>query len=241
MGLIAPDAPSKLGSLGPLGRLAKQGAGLLLDLDGTLVDSESVHRDAYRRYFAERGWQVQDQVLVQFSGRRAPEVFATLAGPWSGEDPVELTEGVLDALAASRVAPAPVAGAVRLIEACTRTGLPVAVVTSARRWWARAALDQFAVGEDPMMVEGMRMVTSEDCECGKPDPQPYRLGRTCSVCGQRIWSLPRTPRPGLPPRERLASAMSSASRRASRHRCSSMQVPTRAHLTWSRLPGRSNS
>jgi mannitol-1-/sugar-/sorbitol-6-phosphatase len=176
VGLIAPDAPSKLGSLGPLGRLSKQGAGLLLDLDGTLVDSESVHRDAYRRYFAERGWQVEDQVLAQFSGRRAPEVFATLAGPWSGQDPVELTEGVLDALAASRVAPAPVAGAVRLIEACTRTGLPVAVVTSARRWWARAALDQFGVGEDPMMVEGIPMVTSENCECGKPDPQPYRLG-----------------------------------------------------------------
>ena len=173
MGLIARDASAHAGLLA---RLSTQGAGLLLDLDGTLVDSEPVHRGAYRRYFAERGWHVEDQVIAQFSGRRAPEVFATLAGPWSGEDPVELTEGVLKALGASRLRPAPVAGAVPLIAACTRAGLPVAVVTSARRWWVTSVLGQLGLGDDAKMDDGIMMITAEDCACGKPDPEPYRRG-----------------------------------------------------------------
>jgi hypothetical protein len=60
--------------------------------------SESVHRAAYREYFTGRGWQVEDQVIREFTRRRAPDVFATLAGPWKDEDPSALTKGVPDAL-----------------------------------------------------------------------------------------------------------------------------------------------
>jgi sugar-phosphatase len=151
--------------------LARPGAGLLLDLDGTLLDSEPVHRAAYRRYFAGRGWHVEEEVLGEFSGRRAAEVFATLPGPWGGEDPLVLTEGVLEMLRASTVRPAPVAGAVRLLAACRLTGLPVAVVTSARRAWVSATLDLLGVGP-----QGMLMVAAEDCARGKPDPEPFRRG-----------------------------------------------------------------
>lgn len=161
MGLIA----------GPVADLlAQRGAGLLLDLDGTLVDSESVHHVAYQQYFSGRGWHVQDQVIWEFSGRRAPDVFATLQGPWTGEDPLALTEGVLDALRQSTVRPAPVAGAARLISASAQGRLPLAVVTSARRWWVLAVLDLLGVGRE------IPMVTAEDCPAGKPDPEPFRRG-----------------------------------------------------------------
>lgn len=167
MGLIARDVRAWPALL------ARPGAGLLLDLDGTLLDTEAMHRGAYREYFTARGWQVDDQVLGAFSGRRAAEVFATLTGPWEGEDPAVLTEGVLDALRSSTVRPVPVAGAARLIAACHRTGLPVAVVTSARREWVRTTLDLLGVGP-----EGAMMVTAEDCATGKPDPEPFRRGAT---------------------------------------------------------------
>jgi len=147
------------------------GAGLLLDLDGTLVDSEPVHRSAYREYFELRGWHVEDQVIGEFSGRRAPEVFANLEGPWSGEDPLALTDGVLRALRRTTMRPAPVPGAKEVIAACAQTGLPVAVVTSARRWWVRLALELLGAAD-----EGILMVTAEDCAAGKPDPEPFRRG-----------------------------------------------------------------
>jgi sugar-phosphatase len=166
-----PARPARPSLQAAVRLLGCPGAGLLLDLDGTLIDSEPVHRSAYREYFAGRGWQVDDQVIANFSGRRAPEVFATLQGPWTGQDPFALTEGVLEVLRGTTLRPAPVAGAVRLIAACRQGGLPVAVVTSARRGWVTAAFDLLGIGDGAIM-----MVTAEDCSCGKPDPEPFRRG-----------------------------------------------------------------
>ena len=150
-------------------RLARPGAGLLLDLDGTLVDSEPVHQAAFRDYFTGRGWQVEDAVIRLFSGRRAQEVFPTLAGPWTGEDPAVLTAAVIDLELRSPLRPAPVAGAARLLAACARAGLPAAVVTSAERDWTAYLLG---------LLDGSAMaaVTAEDCVHGKPDPEPFRRG-----------------------------------------------------------------
>ncbi|GEA86079.1 HAD family hydrolase [Cellulomonas cellasea] len=149
----------------------RDATGLLVDLDGTLVDSEPLHRQAYRDYFAERGWDVPDDVVRQFAGRRAVEVFPVLDGPWAGEDPEALTAGVLDVLARATARPEAVAGAAELLAACARTGVPVCVVTSARLSWALPALDLLGVPRG-----GLRLVTAEDCTHGKPDPEPFRRG-----------------------------------------------------------------
>lgn len=151
--------------------LRAPGSGLLLDLDGTLVDSEPVHRAAFHAYFATRGWVVEDAVVRRFAGRRGHEAFGEIDGPWRGEDPHELTDGVVAALHSSRgdARPVAVAGAAELLAACVEVRLPVAVVTSARRAWVRAVLD--ALGADPVPA-----VTAEDCARGKPDPEPFRRG-----------------------------------------------------------------
>ena len=60
---------------------------LLLDLDGTLVDSEPIHRAGFERWFAHRGWPFDLEVAALFTGRRADDVFRTVDGPWSGGDP----------------------------------------------------------------------------------------------------------------------------------------------------------
>jgi len=179
VGLTVPEAVSQLAhphTPDAAALFARPGAGLLLDLDGTLVDSEPVHRGAYREYFAGRGWQVADEVIGEFSGRRAPEVFATLDGPWRGEDPVALTDGVLEALRRTTLRPAPVAGAAQLIAACTRAGMPVAVVTSARRWWVVVALDLLGVGDEQIM-----MVTAEDCAAGIASARGAGIGHVIGM------------------------------------------------------------
>ncbi len=158
--------------------LGRPGAALLLDLDGTLVDSEPVHRAAFATYFASRGWQVPDDVVRQFMGRRATEVFPVLDGPWRGEDPAELTEGVIDVLRQTSLRPLPVPGASELLVACAAVGLPAVVVTSARRAWAAGAVELL------LAVTGVApppMVTAEDCTEGKPDPEPYVRGVRLAV------------------------------------------------------------
>lgn len=151
--------------------LARPGAGLLIDLDGTLVRSEEANQSAFRQYFSARGWEVPDEVVREFAGRRAHEVFESVDGPWRNEDPHVVEHGVVDVLQAMDVRPTAVPGAARLLAACLRTGLPVAVVTSAGREWALEALRLLHLTDG-----AIGMVTSEDCALGKPSPEPFRRG-----------------------------------------------------------------
>jgi mannitol-1-/sugar-/sorbitol-6-phosphatase len=141
---------------------------LLLDLDGTLVDSEPIHRAAYQAFFAQRGWDVAD--LTPFTGRRAQDVFASVPGPWSEADPEELAAAVV-ACIPSEAAPEPVAGARALIEAAAAHDVRVAVVTSAAPPWAeRALFEVLGVGDHVDVV-----VTAHDVVDGKPDPTGFAL------------------------------------------------------------------
>jgi sugar-phosphatase len=151
--------------------LAATASGILLDLDGTLVHSENASQRALQRYFAHRGWSVPASVVKSFTGRRAPEVFATTPGPWRDEDPHLLTLEVQQ-LAARIAAPiAPVPGARELLTACAARGLPYTIVTSATRSWTLQAL-QLLHAEPP----AVGMVTAEDYDRGKPEPEPFIRG-----------------------------------------------------------------
>jgi sugar-phosphatase len=147
---------------------------LLLDLDGTLVDSEPIHQAAYRAFFAQRGWEAPD--LALFTGRRAEDVFGVEPGPWTGLDPVELAEEVMAFVFAGED-PEPVTGAVALITAARRYDVPLAVVTSAGPDWV-----QRAVGGTLDSLHHLEViVTRDDVAEGKPDPAGYLLA--CSQLG----------------------------------------------------------
>ncbi|HEY0948564.1 HAD family phosphatase [Nocardioides sp.] len=143
-------------------------AALLLDLDGTLVDTEPMHRAAYRRFFEGHGWEVPD--LSLFTGRRAADVFATEAGPWTGEDGHALAREVMACIDPEAL-PEPVPGAAALLEAAARLGVPVAIVTSAGPAWVR----RLAAGPLPGLADVEVLVTAEDVTDGKPDPAGYDL------------------------------------------------------------------
>jgi sugar-phosphatase len=148
-------------------------AALLLDLDGTLVDSEPLHREGYRAFLESRGWSVDD--LSLFTGRRAEDVFATEPGPWAGHDPVELLAEVLPFVPTDP--PAEVPGARALLRAARAAGVPVAIVTSAGPPWVARCLAETL--DAPSGVD--LVVTAEDVVDGKPDPAGYALA--CSRLG----------------------------------------------------------
>lgn len=137
---------------------------LLLDLDGTLVDSEATHRRGYAAFFAHRGWDVPD--LSIFTGRRAEDVFASEPGPWAGLDPRALHAEALPFVPDDP--PVPVAGARPLVLAARDAGVPVAIVTSAGPGWVDLSLDALGASVDVV-------VTAEDVVDGKPDPAGYLL------------------------------------------------------------------
>lgn len=143
---------------------------LLLDLDGTLVDSEPIHRAAYRAYFDARGWEYDEQVLSLFTGRRADDVFANEPGPWSGEDPLELHRAVVGHVDPNQL-PEPVPGGAELVAAAVAAEVPLAIVTSAGPEWVEATVDRLLGVHQHFEV----VVTRDDVVDGKPDPSCYRL------------------------------------------------------------------
>jgi len=143
----------------------------LFDLDGTLVDSERVHRAAWRSFFDSRGWEVSEQTYAEhFLGRRGADTFRSLDGPWQGHDPDALLAEVLTHLADVELRPEPVRGAAELIRSVHANGMPVAVVTSAVGTWVDSSLAVLGVADLVTTVVG-----AEDVEAGKPEPEGYLL------------------------------------------------------------------
>ena len=139
----------------------------LLDLDGTLVDSEPLHRASYEAWFAHRGWELPD--LAIFTGRRAEDVFAVEPGPWSGLDPAALAREVVPFVPDDL--PTPVPGARDLLVAARAAGVPLAIVTSAGPPWVERSLE--ALDLDLTAVDVV--VTARDVVDGKPHPAGYAL------------------------------------------------------------------
>ncbi|MGI8645838.1 MAG: HAD family hydrolase [Nocardioides sp.] len=148
--------------------------GLLLDLDGTMVDSEPLQRAGYAAFFEDRSWESPD--LSLFTGRRAEDVFATETGPWSAHDPAVLAAQVRD-LVPRDLPPDAVPGARECVLAAAAAGIPVAIVTSARPDWVALAVG----GGLGLLDEIDLVVTAEDVTDGKPDPAGFLLA--CSRLG----------------------------------------------------------
>lgn len=144
-------------------------AAALFDLDGTLVDSEPVHRAAWSSFFESRGWEVSEETYAShFVGRRGADAFRSVDGPWRDEDPEELLAEVLTHLSAVTTEPGTIPGAADLVRSVHRSGIPIAVVTSATRSWVGEALEFVGVADLVSTV-----VSAEDVTAGKPDPEGY--------------------------------------------------------------------
>jgi mannitol-1-/sugar-/sorbitol-6-phosphatase len=153
-------------------------AGLLLDLDGTLVLSEPVHRRTWRHFFDLWGAEVDDvQYEQSFMGRRARDVLAAVPGPWTGRDLGEIQAEMMAHARTLGHAVETVPGASELIRRATDAGVPVAVVTSAGPPWAEEVLGPVLGVRDRVRV----IVTAEDVATGKPAPEGYLSG--CELLG----------------------------------------------------------
>lgn len=137
---------------------------LLFDLDGTLVDSTANIVRAWTRWAIEEGVTKAALRAVPTHGRTSAELVADLVPPHRVAASVRRVEQLEMATAGEvRVVP----GALEML-----AGLPRerwAVVTSGNRRLALARLE--AAG-----LAAPALVTADDVERGKPDPEPYLLG-----------------------------------------------------------------
>jgi mannitol-1-/sugar-/sorbitol-6-phosphatase len=147
---------------------------VLLDMDGTLVDSDAAVERAWRTWAAEYGTDFE-RVLAIAHGSPAertvrhvrPDLSAELVTAAAARQLALQYEDLSDVTAAP--------GARDLLAELDRLGLPWAVVTSADTKLARLRLA--AAG---LLVPVL--ITVEDVRAGKPDPEGYLLAaRTLAV------------------------------------------------------------
>jgi HAD superfamily hydrolase (TIGR01509 family) len=154
---------------------------LLLDMDGTLVDSDAVVARVWH------GWATANhvdfaEVMRVTPGRPARDSLADLA-PWLSPAEQEAEAARLLALEYDDLAGVEATkGALELVAWLDETALPWAVVTSADRKLATRRLTAAGITPPPVTV------TASDIARGKPDPEGY---------------LAAAARLGVPPHEAL--------------------------------------
>lgn len=147
----------------------------MFDMDGVLIDSEPAHLRATRAELASRDLPIPDETRWEriFFGRPdrdglaewfvlhgiAPDIPSIMAGKLTRftEHFTDLVESFADGQWLAR--------------ALHERGVPLALVTGARRAEAELVLDHFEL-RDVFRIT----VTSDETTSGKPDPQPYLLG-----------------------------------------------------------------
>jgi sugar-phosphatase len=148
-------------------------AACLLDLDGTLLDTEPIHVRAHAAFLATVGIRVPDAVLYGNIGKGDAAFYRRLMAEHGVAGEVESwfagkTAEMRRLLTAAPTPHRP--GARALVDAAHAAGATPMVVTSSDRDTVAIALRSAGLAERlPLRV------TADDVVRRKPDPEPYRL------------------------------------------------------------------
>lgn len=145
--------------------------GVVFDMDGVIVDSHPLHKQAWRSFLVHLGKEVSESELAFiFEGRKRREILIHFLGELSESD-IQLYGNKKDEFfrQASQDLK-PITGSAEFIKSLKQSGLSLAVATSASRQRAQWTLKQLEL-EDCFAV----VVTGDDVLAGKPDPAIYRL------------------------------------------------------------------
>jgi sugar-phosphatase len=159
------------------GRLEAVSA-VLLDMDGTLVDSDAAVERAWSAWAAEYDLDPA-AVLAIAHGTPAERTVSAMLPDLAPDEVARAAARQLMLQYDDLSDIVPTYGAERLISVLARRTMPWAVVTSADRRLARARLHAAGI---PVPV----LITSEDVTAGKPAPDAYLLAaRTLGVLASR--------------------------------------------------------
>ena len=147
-------------------------AALLLDLDGTLVDSETFHTESIVRFLAKRGLELTDSERAFIVGHAWQDIFAHLQ--------VATRLGMsLEDLQRGSIAQKPqmvedghrinvLPGARALVAWGAAAQIPMAIVSGSSRGEIAYALTLLGFEDELQFYMG-----AEDVRCGKPNPEGY--------------------------------------------------------------------
>ncbi|WP_116818005.1 HAD family hydrolase [Pseudomonas syringae] len=142
---------------------------LLFDLDGTLIDTDELHLNAYNQLLARWGRSMDiGYYKAHVMGFPDDMVFGGLFPDTQTEQYASMAAEKEAMFRAQLVETIPVAGALRILDHAQETGLRTAVVTNAPRENAMAMLTGLGI-----LDRFETIVIGGELARGKPHPMPY--------------------------------------------------------------------
>ena len=142
---------------------------LLLDLDGTLAETDSLHRPTWATVLAPHGIEVDEEFYEEnISGRLNPDVVEELLPHLSEEEGRRIAEAKEEDFRRNTGTLEPLPGLVDFLEKARGRGLKLVLVTNAPEENVTAILGglQLTGAFDAALLAG-------EVGAGKPDPAPY--------------------------------------------------------------------
>lgn len=147
--------------------LPRKPLAVVFDLDGTLIDSEALVKEAHFAACAEIGVTMTDAQFLSLVGMHREANDLQLKGYYGEDFPLEQFIQLTRAHVGDRVAPLK-AGALELMDELDARALPFALATSSRRPWVEKHFAAHA-----LTPRFRAVVTRQDVVEGKPHPEPY--------------------------------------------------------------------
>lgn len=146
--------------------------GVIFDMDGTLLDTEAVHRRTMAAAAEALGWPLSEEVQLRMVGihREANQLMLTdMFGADFPLDRFYMDSDLLFAAALEEAIPVR-PGVEPLLRQLAAADIPMAIATSTETPYAQQRLEKAGLLDYFSVV-----VTRNDVERPKPDPEPYRL------------------------------------------------------------------
>jgi HAD superfamily hydrolase (TIGR01509 family) len=145
--------------------------GMIFDMDGVLVDSHAVHRRAWRSFFHTLKRELPEGELdFILDGRKRGDILRHFLGECPDAELEEFGRRKDCIFRQMRIEVAALPGVVRLVRELHRSGVTLALATSAGRSRAHSTLLELG-----LLNCFQAVVTGEEVSVGKPDASIYRL------------------------------------------------------------------
>ena len=146
---------------------------LIFDMDGTLIDSNPTHKEAYTQFLKRHDIDLSDEDFMTYiSGRMNPDVMKHFFGDDISPERIgELTqekETIFQDVYAPSIKP--INGLLPFLKSAHEAGFPMVLATSAPMMNVRFVFDHLPI--EPFFA---KIVSEQDVAVGKPDPTVFRL------------------------------------------------------------------
>lgn len=168
--------------------VARYPAGVLFDMDGLLLDSERLARDAFARACEDHGYEADLVTYLECIGGTYDRTRELMMAAYGDDFPYQAIDERWSHHYHARLAEGPVPvkdGALVLLTHLATREMPMALVTSTRRATAQEKLE--ATG---LIRFFDSLICGGETERGKPNPDPYLAGAArLELEPDRCWAL----------------------------------------------------